>query len=411
MSTHRSYTKLLIISAFISAVMISCTKENHTPAYKNFVSKEVVAQLDKSYLSGLVDIASVSNPEVLDIKPLISSDVVVYRIVYKTTVKNQEIKASGLVCVPAQQGSYPVLSFQNGTNTLNSAAPGENPADYAYQMIELISSLGYIVTIPDYPGFGESVSIPHPYLVKDATVRSLVDMFYSVKEMAPSELTGITLVNNYYLLGYSQGGWATLALHKALELDYSSDFALKGSACGAGPYDIYLLMQEMLSSANYSMPVYIGYIINAYLAYEQFTNPVTDILNEPYASRLSNLYKGQLTSDEINNQLTTSIPDLLNPDFLAGFAAAPRYSTVRDALTNNSIPAWHTYKPLLLLHGSDDTTVLPVTTENIYNGMLESGTSADICKKVIITGADHGTGLIPSMVQGILFLNNLKNSR
>ncbi len=408
---NRSCTRLLILLLIAPAIFISCTRETTAPTYKNFVSKKVSLQLTKEYLSGLVDLVSGTDPGVLEIKPLIENDVTVYKVVYKTKIMNQEINASGLVCVPAVKGNYPVLSFQNGTNTLNASSPSESPSDFSYQMIELIASLGYVVVIPDYPGFGESASLTHPYLVREPTVRSLVDMLYAVREMAPSELDGIGIVNKYFLMGYSQGGWATLALHKALELDYSNDFTLGGSACGAGPYDIYLLMQGMINITTYSNPVYIGYIVNAYSVYSQFTNPVTDILNQPYASRLSTLYTGQLTSGEINNQLTTSIPDLINPEFLAGFTSAPKYSSIRDALTNNSISAWHSYKPLMLLHGSVDTTVDPIMTENMYNEMIQSGTSADLCKKVIIPGADHGSGIVPSLVQGILFLNNLRNSR
>ena len=80
-------------------------------------------------------------------------------------------------------------------------------------------------------------------------------------------------------------------------------------------------------------------------------------------------------------------------------------------LINNSIPAWHSYKPLLFLHGANDKDVDPVSTENMYSAMIEAGTSADICKKVIIPDVDHGGGIIPAMIQGILFLNDLKNSR
>jgi pimeloyl-ACP methyl ester carboxylesterase len=167
----------------------------------------------------------------------------------------------------------------------------------------------------------------------------------------------------------------------------------------------------MIGVTTYPMPVYLGYIVNAYSAYDQFTNPVTDLFNEPYASRISSLYTGLLTSGQINNQLTTSIPDLINPAFLAGFESDPLYSSVRNALADNSIPAWHTYKPLLLLHGSADNQVNPMSTEDIYSSMIEAGTSVDICKKVIIPGADHGSGVAPAMIQGILFLNDLKSSR
>jgi pimeloyl-ACP methyl ester carboxylesterase len=411
MRTEKSFLKFLAQLFILLAFILSCSKETTTPVYKNYVSKELTLQLTKEELNWMVDAASVANPEALEIKPLIVSDINVYKIVYKTTVNNQEVNASGLVCVPETPGNYPVLSFQNGTNTVNANAPSELPSDPYYMMIELISSLGYIVVISDYPGFGASVSIPHPYLVKEPTVRSLVDNLYAVKELAASELPGINLINEYYLLGYSQGGWATLALDEALENDYDEDFDLIGSACGAGPYNIYLLMQEMINVSTYPMPVYLGYIVNAYISYGQFTNSVTDIFNEPYASEISLLYTGLLASSEINDQLTTSIPDLINPDFLSGFTSSPAYSSVRLALTNNSITAWHSYKPLLLLHGANDNDVNPVSTENIYSAMIEAGTSEDICKKVIIPDADHGSGIIPAMVQGILFLNNLKVSR
>lgn len=411
MRAMRSVLRLYFLFCILTAILISCSKETTSPVYQHFVSKEVSLQLTKEYMSGLVDLVSATNPEVTEIKPLIASDITVYKIVYKTMVTDQEINASGLVCVPATNGDYPVLSFQNGTNTLNADAPSEMPSDFSYQLVELIASMGYIVVIPDYPGFGESASVPHPYLVREPTVTSLVDMLYAVREMASSGLPGIQQVNQYYLLGYSQGGWATLALHKALELDYKNDFQLAGSACGAGPYNLYLLLQDMINVAVYPMPVYLGYIVNAYIDYNQFTNPVTDIFNEPYASRISALYDGTLTSAEINGQLTTSIPDLITPGFLAGFASAPEYSSVREALSSNSISAWHTNTPLLLLHGSADTQVDPISTENMYNDMIQAGTSTDICKKVIIPDADHDTGLIPAMVRGVMFLNDLKNSK
>ena len=121
MRTNRLFSRLLILLFIAPAIIVSCTKESTTPVYKNFVSKQVSLQLTKEYLSGLIDIASETNPEVLPVKPLILNDVTVYKIVYKTTVKNQETEASGLVCVPAVKGSYPVLSFQNGTNTLKAS--------------------------------------------------------------------------------------------------------------------------------------------------------------------------------------------------------------------------------------------------------------------------------------------------
>jgi pimeloyl-ACP methyl ester carboxylesterase len=233
-------------------------------------------------------------------------------------------------------------------------------------------------------------------------------MLYSVKEISPDKLSGASIKDQLYLIGYSQGGWATLAVHKAIEQDYSADFNLKGSVCGAGPYDLTLLFHEMTSVTSYPMPVYIGYIVNAYSVYDQFTNKVSDILNEPYASRLSTLYTGTLTSDEINNQLTTSISDLFTPDFLSGFESDVKFSSVRHALEVNSVSAWNTSVPLFLIHGGADTSVNPLSTENMYTAMIEAGTSSQTCKIEIIPGLDHGDAVVPAMVKGLLFIKNLQ---
>jgi pimeloyl-ACP methyl ester carboxylesterase len=410
MLNKRTLLKFSSVVLIYFIVVTSCRKDDLGSDYSYFVSKEISVSYSQVYMNSLIDIVSGSIPEIGDIKPLIMSDIDIYKMIYKTTVNGKQVNASGLVCIPSTPGDYPVLSFQNGTNTVNAYAPSEFAINYPYQLVEIIASMGYVVVIADYPGFGESSQLPHPYLVAEPTVRSLVDMLYAVKELASSELPGITLKDEYYLLGYSLGGWATLALHKALEQEYNEDFNLKGSSCGAGPYNISLLMQGMLNSPAYPMPVYIGYIIEAYTAYNQFTNPVTDILNEPYASRLSTLYTGLLNSDQINNQLTTSIAELINPEFLSGFASSTKYSSVREALNNNSITAWQTYIPVLLIHGGGDTQVNPVLTENMYSSMIQAGTSQDICKKVIIPNVDHSEGIVPSMIQGILFLINLADS-
>lgn len=411
MIVRKCSLRLLVSVIFIITLITSCQKDDQDPDYSYFVSKEETSTYTKTYITNLINAASATIPEVSSLKSFVKGDVIIYKIVYKTTVDGKEISASGLVCVPVTPGEYPVLSFQNGTNTVNALSPSEFAINYSYQMIEIVASMGYIVVIADYPGFGESADIPHPYLVKEPTVQSLIDMHFAVKEMIAGELDGIVLKDEYYLIGYSQGGWATLALHSAMELDYSNDFNLAGSACGAGPYNISLLFEGMTTVTTYPMPVYLGYILNAYTSYHQFTNPVTDIFNEPYASRVSSLYTGLLGSDQINAQLTTSIPGLLNSDFISGFATSVKYSSVREALNRNSISPWHTFKPLLLVHGEKDTSVNPVTTENIYSSMIAAGTSPEICKKIIIPGADHGDGVAPFVMQSIQFLMNLGGSK
>jgi pimeloyl-ACP methyl ester carboxylesterase len=397
---------ILVLTAVLSAIS-SCKKEEGSD-FTNYISKEFVITYTTDNINIFLDAAAGTYPELADFKPYMTRPVDVYKLIYKTEIDGEEIDASGLVCIPSAAGEYPLLCFQNGTNTLNTLAPSEYIFNPAYQFVEIVASMGYAVVIPDYPGFGKSAGIPHPYLIREPTVRSITDMLYATREMDSEDDPEITINDDVFIMGYSQGGWATLSLHKALEQEYADDFNLKGSVCGAGPYDLNFLFNSITGSDSYPMPVYLCYIINSYSAYDQFTNPVSDILREPYASRLTGLYNGTLSFDQINSQLTTSVTELFTGGFLSGFATEEKYSTIRSSLAINSVAAWKTMVPLFLIHGGGDTSVNPLTTENMYNSMIQAGTSAEICTKEILPGLDHGDAVVSAMVKGLIFLKNLQ---
>ncbi|MCU0462568.1 MAG: hypothetical protein MUF36_11255 [Bacteroidales bacterium] len=408
MCDTRYKVRQLLIFSIISAALYSCRKDD-TPEYDYFVDNRLEASYTETYISSILSYAAASYPELAELQNFISDGVNIYKVVYNTRVNGENIIASGLVSIPVTPGEYPVLSFQNGTNTKNLNCPSNNPLSIDYQFVEFIASMGFVVIIPDYPGFGSSSEIPHPYLIADPTIQSITDMFRAVSEAGDAGFPGIKTKNEYYLLGYSQGGWATMTLHKALEVDFSPEFNLKGSVCGAGPYDMYNLFLDMSGLSTYPMPSYIGYIINAYSEYNQFSNKVSELMNEPYASRLSSLYTGAFTTGEINGQLTTSIPGLLKQEFISGFSGSSAYLTVRQGLINNSVSPWATQKPVLLVHGSGDTHVNVSATETMYSAMINAGTSSSLLTKMILPGLDHGDGVIPCMTEGLRFLISLRD--
>ena len=403
------YNRALTVFLFLAVTAASC-KKDETPAYDYFVSNKLAGTYPQQYIEAMLGIAVQSYPELSEVEPYIADGVNVYKIVYKTRLYNDIIEASGLVSVPATPGEYPVISFQNGTNTVNANCPSENPLDYFYQLAEFMAGMGFVVIIPDYPGFGSSANIAHPYLIADPTVQSVVDMFRAVNEAGDSKFPGIRVKNEYYLMGYSQGGWATMSLHRSMEVEHSPEFNLAGSVCGAGPYDMYNLFLGISGLSTYPMPSYIGYIVNAYSVYDQFSNRVDEILKEPYASDLPSLYNGILSTGEINDRLTTSIPGLFRSEFISGFAGSPAYSPVRQGLIRNSVSPWNTQKPVLLVHGGGDTHVSVTATQNFYDAMVDAGTSSSTIKKLIVPDLDHGDALVPCVTAGIKFIIGLRDN-
>ncbi len=101
---------------------------------------------------------------------------------------------------------------------------------------------------------------------------------------------------------------------------------LRQLSCGAGPYDLSYFNSYVLGLAEYPMPVFLGYISNAYSEYDLFANPLTDLYNGPYAGRIPGLYDGMHSSDQINGQLTVSIADLFRADYISGYVEPRRHT-------------------------------------------------------------------------------------
>src|SRR5665647_3192532 len=232
----RSKFKILAFAPVLLPLLMmqSCSKEEPDPFADNtyLVSSKLEYMRTKENMVTLLNYAAILYPEVAELMPDVKSGVNIYSITYNTTFMGEDILASGLIIIPSVPGPYPVLAYQNGTNTLNSDAPSVDPDYQPYQFLQIIASTGYVVVMADYLGFGVSDDMAHPYLHKESTVQTIVDMLYSLEEFDEDIAKDITISNDYFLLGYSQGGWATLALLDAMENDYGSDFTAKAASCG-----------------------------------------------------------------------------------------------------------------------------------------------------------------------------------
>jgi dienelactone hydrolase len=403
--------RILLLLALPLIIMQSCRKDPPEDPFADntyLLSSKVEMMRTKENIISVLNLAATQYPAAAEIISDVISGVNIYSITYNTDFQGEDVIASGLVCIPTVPGTYPILSFQNGTNTLHSAAPTEDPQNLLFTMIEYIASSGYVVIIPDYLGFGASKNMAHPYLHRESTVRTVMDMLRSLAEFDDDVAKDISISTDCYIMGYSQGGWATMALLDALENDYSSEFTVKAAACGAGPYDLAHFNASVLEMTEYPMPVFLCYIANAYSTYDIYPNLLSDLFNDPYADRIPGLYDGLHTPDQINSQLTTSITGLFSAVYLSGADTDPNFAGVRTALSENSINGWDTEVPLLLLHGTADTYVMPELSESMYNRMIGSGTSATSCFYVTMEGLDHSEAAVPAGFASYQFFNTYR---
>jgi len=217
----------LIFSIFL--ILSSCKKtDDEYMNYEYLLDYEQVSTLSQISIQILLTALSQQYPEASALVANTMYPVEVYRITYSTHYKDSLIEASGLVCVPVSEDEFPVISFQNATSTLHANAPSVNPYYTDYLLIQGMAGNGYVIFMPDYIGFGASEEILHPYYNRECTNAAVIDMIKAGNELLNTNAILAASSNNYYLMGYSQGGGATLSVLDEIENSPDPGFDVDG---------------------------------------------------------------------------------------------------------------------------------------------------------------------------------------
>ncbi|MFA5326552.1 MAG: lipase family protein [Prolixibacteraceae bacterium] len=406
MKKFKLFKSYLLIAVLAVLALSSCTKKDD-PAIKNydyFISAESKTSITKSQAAANFTILS---PQASLIGSFLTYDVDVEKVTYKTTFQGQNIQASGLVCLPKAAGNYPILSFQNGTNTLHSDAPTEAYDNDIFSIIESVASMGFIVVVPDYIGFGASSQLVHPYLQAESSTQCILDMLRAAKEFASDDTILAKPSNDLFLFGYSQGGWATLELQKAIESNYSGEFNLVASSCGAGPYSLSEMNRYITSQTTYPTPYFLAYLLNAYTNYDLVSNPLSDFVQESYASKIPGLFDGEHEGGTINSELTPIMANFLTTEYRTEYDTNAKFAGLKSAFIANSIAAWNTTTPTHLYHGENDEVIPVSMSETMYADFKAKGADSKVTF-TMIPDATHTTGIFPTGMETIKWFLSLK---
>lgn len=274
-----------------------------------------------------------------------------YRLEYLTLdAKGQSVRASGLVSVPvkAAGAKSPVLSYQHGTIFRDAEAPSNNAV--ASEVSVVMASLGYIVLAPDYVGFGASKGIPHPYLQSTPTAASVVDFLTAAKTWRGQ--AGVVDNQQLFLTGYSEGGYATMAAHRALQMNGSVHLPqLRAVVPGAGPYNVQVTLDSLIDIVSQKNQ-FAGKVINPkFLRY--------------LGSAIQNEVRRALLKELIPDDADTQIDALFLDNFLSyDLNETARVSNVHD---------WRPQAPVYLYHGRDDRTVPYTSSTSTLAAMQAQG--------------------------------------
>ncbi len=330
-------------------------------------------------------------------------DVQVIRIIYQSIdANNNTIRVSGALMIPLNADSIPIISINHGTVTGRDEVASIWPTNTPEGVTGLwMASMGYYSCLPDYPGFGVS-EILHSYVHAKSLANSIIDMIRAAKQYA--EESDISLSEQLFLTGYSEGGYATLATHKEIEDSYSEEFRVTASAPMAGPYDLSETVESIFQQESYPSPEYIAFFMTAYDDIYTW-NRLDSFFKSPYAEMMTGLFDGSKTYAEINNQLPESLHLLLKWDFVSDYLQG-KETEVQAAILENTLLNWKSSAPIRFFHGDADETVPHFNATNAVASLKEAG-GTDV-ELITIEGATHETAGLPCIFGMIEFFNRLR---
>ncbi len=400
MCIKRSFTVLIFFAGLV--FLQSCADKESPFVPLVLVQSEVFINRSANDLKFFIGASGLDVP-VEEMK----YDVEVYKVTYRTNYNGNSIVASGVVALPKTSDPVGMLCFNHGTIASNAEAPSvAGLSSNSWLFYAALASPGFIAVIPDFIGFGASSEIFHPYYVEEYTASAIYDNLLAAAELA--RMNEINFNKKLFLSGYSQGGYATMATHKFIEQNPSSDINLIASFPASGGYDVKAMQEYFFTLETYDEPFYLAYVALAYKENYNWSQGLNEFFNEPYASAIPALFDKTKSGGQINAQLTNNVAELVQQDILENIDTDPRYNFIVEAFNANSLVNWQPTKPIYMYHGTADITVPYENSIITYEKLLNNGTNAQLLTFIPIEGGTHGTGVFPyieDFINRVLVLN------
>jgi pimeloyl-ACP methyl ester carboxylesterase len=329
-----------------------------------------------------------------------------YRLKYLTTQFDGSIvEATGLVAVPNKKDQLSVVVYLHGTNAQRNSAPSSAGSQEGLLVSALAAGSAHILVAPDLIGLGESYDV-HPYLYSETTVSTSLDFLSASKSWMQSSISGFVWPNSLFLIGFSQGGHATFALHRELERQLNPPFTVAASAPVAGPFQLReISLSQAMTGLTDSHEYYLGYLASAYA--QIYNQPIHTLLREPYAGSIPSAFDGSRTVDEITKVLPELPVDMFTEEFLQAYRANQPHWFL-DALEENSVLNWIPKAPVRIYYGENDIDVLPQEALEAEEWMRVQG--ADVTA-ISVGPRDHNESVLYAIPAAISWFNELASTK
>jgi len=297
-----------------------------------------------------------------------------YRIQYWTKrYDGTPTVASGLFAAPAGVPFRGVVSYQHGTQTNRHTTPSQPSLGEGVLGAAIFAGEGYAFVAPDYVGLGSSQEA-HTYLHTESTVDAVIDLLRAANAFTAHLRK--EWPDSLYLVGYSQGGHATLATQRALERMNDPRFRVVACASVSGAYDLSgISFPVALAGASSAHSLYLAYLVNSYC--RVYSQPLESVLSAAYAESVPQLFDGEHSGDEIVALLPRRPREMFNAEFIENYENG-KPTWLLDALAKNQVVEWSPKAPIRLYFGEKDEDVSPKEAQRAVAEFSKRGCDATL---------------------------------
>ena len=386
---RKSSKYLVVLSAAI--LLSGCGTDENTGANNvesgsaQFVSATVLKDLNDSYMMNILIASDLNKTNAFGYQSAFGYKSV--KISYNTVNQNNEpVVASGLLVIPTISDRYKaslasigksysvsMICDNHGTIFTNAEAPTNVEQVSFYPLaVSMSAYAGFAAIYPDYIGYGDSNDVEHPYMLKQSSARSGVDMVKA--SMKYMQDTGVAINHQLYVSGYSQGGYNAMAMAESIEGGAISTVTLNGVAPMAGPHLLKPFGDAVLATgATMSVPAFMGYLANAY-AYYNDNLTLDEMLLPAQVPNFNGLFNGDNNATVIHTTLGLPLgaPSnmLFNDAFITSYETNATHK-LKTMFNDNTVGNWNATSKIRLIHCSNDD-VIPVTMSYGVKAQLEA---------------------------------------
>jgi len=376
-----------------------------------------------------------------------SNTIEMQKVSYQSTGADGQLHTmTGLLILPKAifggKPSVPILMYQHGTEVYRPFSPSQylthrdRPTDYPEVMVAAaIAATGYAVALVDYEGMGDNTNT-QPHVVGAVLAQQVIDLLRSSRDIIAGTSSPCIWNNQLFLMGYSEGGYVTMAVTRELELNPVPGFTVTASAPLSGPHDLSGVMREVILSDNtFKSPYFVPMILTSYnYAYGAQTalfNPATAMI-APFNTTIPPLFDGNNQSDTISEAMgmnfTTPIlivpKNVLSPEFIAQLGDITTPSPVVALLKENDsyrLPgqldfAWVPTVPIRMIHHPDDELVPFANSQAAFDAFIAAGsvTVELVAESAVINVSTnpvktvHVGSAFPELIRGWEWLDGFK---